>query len=228
MKYLKILGWLALPATIAVFVFALPRVMKITSIVCKSQYGPCSEGLAYKLASLQGQSLSAVKKSLKLVLGSEPAISNYSFQLKLPPSLEVNLVEDKALFALTASDKKHFFLVDNGGVVVRIQDNSNLPLVILGENPPNVGEKVNPKSLFALQTVSDLYRLYQIKEGRLVNDSLETYLPSGQKVIFPLEGDRELLVGSLALIISRLNQADKDSNIKVSVIDLRFKNPVLR
>ena len=228
MKYLKIVGAFVLPATIAICFFVLPRLLKITSIVCKSQYGPCSEGLSYKLTGFGGQSLSAVKKNLKLVLGSEPAISNYSFQLKLPSSLEVNLVEDKALFAVTTSDKKHFFLVDVGGVVVRIQDNSNLPLVILGENPPNVGEKVNPKSLFALQTVSDLYRLYQIKEGSLVNDSLETYLPSGEKVIFPLEGDRELLVGSLALIISRLNQAPKDSNIKVSVIDLRFKNPVLK
>ena len=48
-------------------------------------------------------------------------------------------------------------------------------------------------------------------------------------VRFSLEGDIDVLAGSLRLIFSRLN--DETTGIRmgdVSEIDLRFKNPVIR
>jgi hypothetical protein len=66
----------------------------------------------------------------------------------------------------------------------------------------------------------------------IVNESLQTFLPDGKKVIFPLNRDASVLFGSLKLVIDVLNSDTKEPKIEndllVKEIDLRFKNPVLR
>ena len=51
-------------------------------------------------------------------------------------------------------------------------------------------------------------------------------IAGGVKVIFPLEGDIDVLLGSLRLILSQLNNDERE--IRIGSIDLRFENPVLR
>jgi hypothetical protein len=57
-------------------------------------------------------------------------------------------------------------------------------------------------------------------------------LKDGNKAIFPLEGDRDVLVGAFRLIYSQLNQDAQTSKIEgvktPFTIDLRYKNPVIR
>jgi hypothetical protein len=45
-------------------------------------------------------------------------------------------------------------------------------------------------------------------------------------VIFPLEGERAVLISSLRLIISKL-EAEEEGKSQSASIDLRFKNPVV-
>jgi hypothetical protein len=79
-----------------------------------------------------------------------------------------------------------------------------------------------------------LYRLesyYQLTQRLIADDSLIIELDDSIRVIFPLEGDGQLLLGALRLVNSQLNSGAKDSTIMKSMvkeIDLRFKNPVLR
>jgi hypothetical protein len=51
-------------------------------------------------------------------------------------------------------------------------------------------------------------------------------LPGQIRVIFPLEGDSDILLGGLRLIYSKIKE---DGNLAgYSQIDMRYKNPVLR
>lgn len=93
-----------------------------------------------------------------------------------------------------------------------------------------MGEKVSQENLFVLNLIYSLYSSYQVGGGKIENQGLVIQLPQGITVIFPLEGDEAVLLGSLRVILDRLNEDIKDSRIEkeVKVIDLRFQNPVLK
>jgi hypothetical protein len=68
--------------------------------------------------------------------------------------------------------------------------------------------------------------MYQVRDFTVQDDSLLVELPGQIRVIFPLDGDSQILLGSLRLIYSKIQNEGNPE--KYSQIDLRFKNPVLR
>jgi hypothetical protein len=230
-KYFRVILPVLLVILFASVIYFTPRIIKVGEIVCKSQFGPCSIDIATKLDFYEGRSLSEVKGSISEYLRAETAVDEYSFQFKLPGRLEVNIIEQKAKYALGKNDLSVFSLIDRDGTVIKVQNETNLPTLLIEDNPPNLGEKVDREKLFGLAIVSRMFTLYQVKEGRIENSSLVVMLPDGITVAFPLEGNEDELMGALSLILSRLKSPSKDSKIDYSTvkkIDLRFKNPVLQ
>ena len=137
-------------------------------------------------------------------------------------------MEKKPKYALKAEDT--YALVDKEGLVIKIEKETPLPYIELAGVLPNVGEKVSQENNFALELMYNVYASYQVRGGRLENQSLVVELPQGLKVIFPLEGEKEVLLGALRVILDRLNESDKDSRIgkEITEVDLRFQNPVLK
>ena len=229
MKYLKIGITLLFIIVIVLFVLLVPRMLVIKNIICINQYGSCQETLNLKLENLKGKSLEEVKQEVSAIMRQDLFVKEYVLRYEIPDRVVINTISKKAKFVLKSIDKDKLALVDQDGLVLGLRENSTLPKVFISADYATVGEKVSKRELFALNLVSDLYYFYQVKEGDMFEDRLEIYLSDGVKVIFPLEGDRNVMLGGLKVILSRLNQDVKDSRIKkVSEIDLRFKNPVLK
>jgi cell division septal protein FtsQ len=208
-----------------------PKVIKIEEISCVSQYGPCSSYLSDIVTTVNHKSLAEAKRKLADSLKSEPSVSDFSFQFKIPNKLQVNLIERKPKFALKDAESNRFALVDEKGLVLKIMDTINLPYLTISDNFPSIGNLVEQKKLFALNLIYDLFTSYQVKSGNIKDQSLLVELPNGISVTFPLEGNRETLLGSLSIILTRLKESEKDIRIgdnKISSIDLRFKNPILK
>jgi hypothetical protein len=102
-----------------------------------------------------------------------------------------------------------------------------------------LGERVDDETFFALELLNDMFTYYQIREGKKDSESLLIELKSGQNVIFPLEGDRKVIIASLGIILNKLNSEDNGTRIgsddvgledcqRGCLIDLRFKNPVIK
>ena len=198
---------------------------------CKTQYGQCDESMQQELTKYLNKSYSEVKKNTNLYLKNNFLINDYFVQYKFPNKLQVDVIIKKAIFCLKSKEYNTFAFVDKNGTVLKLRSSCGLPLVNIKGKAPNVGELVDEKTLVSLRVINETYTSYNIKEGKLINDSLEVRFPRGYKVIFPLDRDVQVLFGSLKLIINRLNSEDSASNIKegrVRVIDLRFSNPVLR
>jgi len=227
-KYLKILFLFLGLAAITALIFFLPRLIRINKISCKSQYGECSLDLTERFAKLQGKSLFDARGAIGEELSGERTISDFMIQFKLPSNLVVNVLEKKPKYALKAGDT--YALVDKEGLVIKIEKETPLPYIELTGVLPNVGEKVSQENNFALELMYNVYASYQVRGGRLENQSLVVELPQGLKVIFPLEGEKEVLLGALRVILDRLNESDKDSRIgkEITEVDLRFQNPVLK
>jgi hypothetical protein len=179
---------------------------------CRTQYGSCP-------FELESGKLYQTKQKIAKSLKNNFLVIDYSTQFKFPNILLVNVLIKKPFFVLK-NDANQSVAVGADGIVLSTVNNSILPTVIVLGNLKKVGEIVDTNHLFALKLIQGVYEMYQINTGKIIDNSLVVELPEGIEVIFPIDGDIQVLLGSLRLVYSK-----KDG---FHEIDLRFKNPVLR
>jgi hypothetical protein len=200
---------------VVLIVILLPFLIKV-QIRCVSQNGVCPDEVNAKLETLNSKSLFVVQKGIEKDFKTSPMVLEFSTQFKLPNILLVNVIATKALFAIKDRTTGKIYLVSKDGYILTETQKTDLPMVEQDGITPN---------LFALNIVLGVYQMYQVGYGSIVNDTLVVDMKDGFKVIFPLEGDKQVLLGSLRLIYSKI-QTSNPNNYKQ--VDLRFKNPVLR
>ena len=213
-------------AIAAILVVAIPGIIPVSEISCESQFGPCRKEVEAALDIFQGESLRKAKKQITTQLETEVYIESFVVRFMLPNGLKVFVIEKKPVYALKDLDKQAIALTDKEGYIVAIVDETNLP-VLLGRGLFGaVGEKVETEILFGLEVLSDMFQYYQVKETVFERSGFSVELGDGPKVVFPLEGDKAVLISSLRLIISKIEE-EEEGKSKKATIDLRFKNPVV-
>ena len=150
----------ALLAGIVTAIYLLPGALKINSVECQSQFGPCSNPVSEKLAGLKGKTLKETKKQISTYLSTEASIKDFSVRLKLPATVLVTILEKKPRFSLKAVNEEIYAAVGADGEVLSIGQESSLPFIVMLVKPPNLGEKVSEDVLFALKIQEKLYRAY--------------------------------------------------------------------
>lgn len=211
--------------SIVLIVVCFPFFAKV-QIKCQSQYGSCPEEIVSKLNLLNGKSLFFAKKSASNIIKSTFIVSDYSMQYKIPNTLQLDVLIKKPKFTIKSGISNTYALIDQSGIVLGLSGNSTLPDIVINSDLPKVGTKVDEKTLFALDLAGGVFQMYQVRDSVFADNTLLVELPGQIRVIFPLEGDYKVLLGSLRLIYSKLQS---DSNTaKYTQIDLRFKNPVVR
>lgn len=205
---------------------------KIGAIECKNQYGECTESISQDLKKIEGTRLLGAKGRIKKTLFENFLIKNYSIQFQLPVGFVVHLVERKAKFALENTQEGKIAVIDNDGTVLTLGDSTTLPKISIVHPLPEPGMAVGNQDFFALKIFGDIVSLYKVKEAHLTDQGLNIVLSDGTQVMFPLEGEKKVLVGSLNFIMNQLKSEESDSTIvtkdESTYIDLRFKNPVIK
>lgn len=214
---------------IIIFVILIPtiikKLIKIEKIECESQYGKCDEVIANSL-QLTGN-YRDTKKIIEQRLEKDILVNSYLIQYQIPNKLKIDINLKKPRYAIFNSSK--YFLIDKDGLIIEESSETNLPTLNKENVNLVVGEKIKEKDKFALSIINGLTYLYSINSGNIINDELKVTSNEGIIIRFPLEGDKDVLLGSLRLIFSRLNDETKGIRIEdTKEIDLRFKNPVLR
>jgi hypothetical protein len=228
-RTLQVLGIIFFISLVLLAIFLIPRKIIISKIKCESQYGPCSDILSTKLSSWQGKNYQRVQGEIKQYLTKAPSVSTSSLQYNFPDILVVHVLARKPQVALTSEGTGFSFLLDKDGLVVDKVSSSNLPTIITTYDLPSLGKKVDDTTFFVQEILSGVFYMEGVKRGTLEKDSFTIPLPEGLTLIFPIKGDRDVLLGAARLILSRLNNPSDASKIgKVSTIDLRYKNPVLK
>jgi len=230
-RILKIFLLLFLLGIIISSIYFLPKVIKINLIDCESQYGPCNKVLVDRVDAVDPGRFIDVRGDLEGILNNNIFVKEYTIAYGYPDELKVFLVEEKPVYALKDKSNKASLISREGYVLTR-SDSTNLPTLFLPGQHPQVGKKVKEGEHFALEIIYDIYPLYQVKRSEIANLSLHVFFEDGLEIIFPLEGDKEVLLGSLNLILARLRGVEEEPRIEgvndVEIIDLRFNNPVLR
>jgi len=231
-KYVKKIPILLIMLFPVAAIFLIPRSVKIEKLRCSNQYSKCNEDLLVELEKIAGSNLYNARKEVKLLLTNDSTVTDFSMQYKLPNILLVNVIDKDPKYAISNIDTESIALIDSKGEVVGFTESTNLPSVAIESKPPNVGDKISEDIHFALRTVYGVRLSSKITEAKIEKSDLYITLENGINLIFPTEGDEQVLLGSANLILSRLNVIRKDTKIdeeeKFFVIDLRFDNPVVR
>jgi hypothetical protein len=197
------------------------------NIDCKSQYGECPSEVVTKLSVFKGKSIFTARNGLKKSLGSNFLVNNYSTQFKLPNILHVELLIKKPLYGVKNESSNTIVLVDKEGEALVETTETTLPILTISGELPKIAQVVNEKNLFALKLIDGVYKMYQVRNGLIQNDTLLVDLPASVRVIFPLVGvDSDVLLGSLRLIYMNIQSEAGGTSYKE--IDMRYINPVLR
>lgn len=207
-------------ASIGVF-FSLLFILKVKT-ECRTQYGKCPDELVNGMQKLEGGSLYQTKKTISKSLKNNFLVLDFSTQFKFPNILFVNVLIKKPSFMLK-NDANQTVAVSQDGKVLDTQGNASLPTVIVFGNLKKPGQDVEKNQLFALDLVQGINEMYQVNIGKITDDGLVVELPTNFRVLLPLDGDVQVLLGSLRLVYLKVNNMGKYNEI-----DLRFKNPVLR
>jgi hypothetical protein len=222
----KLIGIIAVFLPVLALVLS-PFFVKVTKVECSSQYGPCSENIETNAGKIVGKSLFSAKANVKKELKDNFEVERFTTQFNIPSTLKVFVVIKKPSFALKNEAVSEIDLVDSEGNVVATTSESSLPSVVTTNVLAKPGEKVGENELTALKLIAGVYQMYQVSSGKIEGDSLRIVLPSGLRVIFPIQAgaDTDLLLGSLRLIESKI---ESDSPGFYGEVDMRYKNPVLR
>ncbi len=213
--------------SLSVFFF---RNIKINKISCISQYGKCNSLIFDGVTAFQGQSYLEAKKNLNGYLKKNPFIIDHRINYLYPDKIIVSISENKPKYALKYSDNT-YALMSKAGLVLKYDSETSLPVLVQTSEKSKyeVSSKVDETDLFALKIVFYLSSLYKINTSTIGPDGLMVDLSEYPRLIFPIEGDTRVLLGSANFILSQINTINnKSDNKKFEVVDLRFKNPVLR
>lgn len=223
---MKKIIYISILIVLALFLILSQFLIKVR-ISCSTQYGECPREITDSLVGINGKNISRAKSEIKRILSSNFLTTKYTVQFKLPNTLKVYLSIRKPRFALRGNTLDIISLVDGEGMILATNNGTSLPTVTIQTEIPKVGEKVSSTNFTALTLIEGLNKMYQITAGVVQNDTLLVDLPAHVRVIFPLvDADSELLLGSLRLIYSNIQ--DAENKTLYNEIDMRYKNPVLR
>lgn len=207
---------------IGLFLFLSQKIV-VKAVECSNQFGPCSQEVQDMANAKINESYFSSKKSLGKALSESTRIDNYSIRFRLPSTLIVDIVEKKAEVALKFSEEQ-FLLFDRKGNLVGKTTNTELPKIEVFEVPSEDGLK------FSVELFLSLFKYYDVSSAELTKFSIASNV-KGVRVIFPLEGDIDILLGAMEVSLLQLNQAHENSTINsagnYNLIDLRYKNPVI-
>lgn len=214
------------------FIFVSPILIKtmirINKVTCMTQYGPCGQDLQNKLDLVKSNDLKKSKEYISNLLNNDISVNNYLIQYKLTSELDVNINLKKPKFVIFDQSGK-YYLIDEKGLVISMADQTNLPTIKIENQNIFLGKNIENSYVFALELLEYLSYLYSINEGVVQGHNMLVKNNEGVNIIFPLEGDIQLLIGSLRIIFSRLNDGTEGIRMEdIREIDLRYSNPVLR
>jgi len=200
-----------------------PFLYPIRNIICVSQYGECNYQLQQKFQEVEGSPLKKTLRELDLYLSENERIEEYKVNFKPLDNILVSITEAKSEIAIKEKGFEKFFLVSSKGELISEASASALPKVFIGREDIKFDSF---ESLFAVKLLVELSKFYDIQEVTLSESEIKAVYKQEIELIFPVEADIDVLLGSLELLLFQLKQKLPDTTI--SSIDLRYKNVIVR
>lgn len=214
------------------------KIFYISDIECVTNYANCDQEFYNNLNNDKNGLYFTAKNNLEVKLSNIKKIQSYNVRFVFPSKLLVYIVEKKAEAAivLNGTDSPFFTIETKDGTIIEKLGTTPLPKIIYVSSQMdfNIGEKISKEMLFAVKVLSNCHKIYRTEFGFLKENYLTASVSDKLDVVFPQSGNMDEIFGSIELVLSRLNTADQDPKMSELllkdkiILDLRYKNPVLR
>lgn len=196
------------------FYFFSKRVV-IAATSCSGQNRPCSVEIENLLRSQIGKNYFSARGFLDGELMGNTKVESFSLRFIFPSAINLEIVEKEAVVALAFAPQRIFTFDEEGNVLGEVAE-TNLPTA-------NVVESLSDKPIkFAAELFLALNKYYNVTSAQLSKFGLKAII-SGTEITFPLEGNIDVILGSLEVVLQL-----KPSTGKIYTVDLRYKNPVIK
>lgn len=228
-KYIFFFFLLILPVFACLIVFV--NLVKIDDVTCQSQYGPCGTQILDVVSAARGKRVIDSLIYLRRTLSKNHFVQEYHIGYKAPSTINLSIIERKPKYALFGRNDQKSYLTDSQGLVLGERTTGVMPLLVGDFGNLVAGTTVRPDILFALEVFNSVFYEYGSRNAEVVDSSLKVALNNGIVVYFPLKGDKDVLMGSLKLVLGQLNKEEETSRMgdsTFSTVDLRFDKPIIK
>lgn len=204
----------------------------VQEVRCQVEANPCPDFVQAELEKTHGQSIffTDFTKVAEGITAKAPFLQDFEITTQLPHTLALKFVPAQEKYALELSPQEQA-VIDESGVVVRIGQQVQLPVIHVSEDfrsQLQIRSQLNPTLHHQLQEmVAQLQQhSFVYQEISLLSDQkIEVSLQDGRKALLTVD-QAPAQIMTLAYILKNVNfQALKQP---VSIIDLRFKYPILK
>lgn len=202
--------------------------LKVRTVSCEADGSiQCSSLLFEKLSAFQGNRLFQSERKIRNTLSSEPEVLSYAVKTSPLGDITVRITLREGSIALKPESSNTYTLYTKDGILVKEAAQTSLPTVVLKEQ---ISTEAVP---FVAALSYQLTTILPISQMTVEGESLKVVLRDNRILIYPLQGDIDVLLGSTLITFSQLNLTEGKliidrQAVVIREIDLRFKNPVLR
>jgi len=199
------------------------RYLKVNNVRCFNKSGYCSKETENTAEKYIGKSYFDARNLLSKELSESTRVKTYRISFNFPDILSLEVDERKPEIAAKFAENK-YYVFDKEGMSLGTVFDTQLPVVLVYEVP------YKEQFSFGIKLANELVKYYGA--GNLSVDKAGLYVKiSSFDFAFPLYGDIDVILGSLEVVLSQLNDGFQNSTImstgKNHKVDLRYKNPVI-
>jgi hypothetical protein len=167
---------------------------------------------------------------LVVLLRKEATVKNFSFQYQLDGKLILHINERESKYCISNNVNSYF--ADELGKVIKIVKGAGLDCIQNIKSVYKIKDSLNNEDLLSEKIFYKLRSLSTIKSGFIEEKKFVIEYKDGIKLIFPLEGQTDALIGKAYYTISqfgKINQYIIENGFGgISEVDFRYNNPVIR
>lgn len=220
---------LAVLLTISI-IFVLFTFIKIKKVECKSQFSKCSSVIINDLAHIYDQNIIKTYREVKNTMDDHILINSYYIHFSLNGDLIVYVNERVPKYCLNGANRTYYFGDDL--LVLKISDGQGEKCVNNPNSSYKVGDHLGKNDKFAHSLFLRLANLSHIGSFKYEPDYLMVEYYEGIKLLFPLEGNSEILAARVYYVVTQFDKIKRglseDGISEISEIDFRYDGPVLR
>jgi len=223
-RFASKLSLFLLAAFLALFITKLPGKLKINSISCHTQVGPCSPETSLRLQNLLN--IPFYKLNQKSIEQKAQPLKIISYKIKFPGKLEIEIDSPKPAVILTLTTIQVQYLVSAQGQILGFSQGQALPEVISDlHTTPEIGNIIKDLATFqATILAAELSRLgFSHPKIYLSGDILEIKNIIDTQIITSISNDPTQTAATLQQLLTKAKIVDSQP----SKIDLRFSQPVI-
>jgi hypothetical protein len=186
--------------------------------MCTTQKGNCPSEIDSLLQEAVGLSVKESLQSTNKILKEDSAINNYKVKYIFPQRLNVILELKNPSVLVKYTGFSTPIVLGEAGSPMRSMATHDLPTLLVE------GEGKDLKR--AIPLVLSLHEYYGLQSFTLDTNTLRSKTNDGITLVLPINKDLDILLGSVNLTLSQLNQ--ELQGIRIEEVDFRYDNPVGR